>query len=128
MQYGLLGLSITLFALLLISLSEPLGFNSGYTLSALLVLLQASLYTAAVTRRTRHAMIFAGVLAVLFGFLYVLLRLETYSLVVGSLALFTALSVVMAVTRHLDWSRGQSGDLVVAGAAPGAASAGAPPA
>jgi inner membrane protein len=45
---------------------------------------------------------------VLFGFLYVLLSLETYSLVVGSLALFTALSVIMLVTRHLDWSR--SGD------------------
>jgi len=95
-------------------LSEPLGFNGGYVLSALMVLVQASLYTAAVTRSARHAMIFASVLAVLFGFLYVLLSLETYSLVVGSLALFTTLSVVMLVTRHLDWSRGQSGELAVA--------------
>jgi len=40
----------------------------------------------------------------------VLLSLETYSLVVGSLALFTALSVVMIVTRRLDWSRGRRDD------------------
>jgi len=109
-QYGLLGLSIALFALLLISLSEPLGFNGGYVLSSLMVLLQASLYTAAVTRSTRRATVFASVLAVLFAFLYVLLSLETYSLVVGSLALFTALSVVMIVTRRLDWSRGRRDD------------------
>jgi inner membrane protein len=106
-QYGLLGLSIALFALLLISLSEPLAFNAGYVLSSLMILLQASLYTAAVTRSARRAALFAGVLAMLFTFLYVLLSLESYSLVVGSLALFTALSVVMIVTRRLDWSRGR---------------------
>jgi inner membrane protein len=67
--------------------------------------LQASLYTAAVTRRPRLALVFSSILAALFGFLYVVLTLETYSLMTGSLALFVALSLVMAVTRHLDWSR-----------------------
>jgi len=104
-QYGLLGASIALFSLLLISLSEPLGFALGYLTSSGLILLQASLYTAAVTRRPRLALVFSSTLAALFGFLYVVLTLETYSLLTGSLALFVALSLVMAVTRHLDWSR-----------------------
>lgn len=103
-QYGLLGLSISLFALLLISFSEPLGFTPGYVLSAVMVLLQASLYTAMVTGTRRQPFIFAAVLAVLFTFLYVVLILESYSLLVGSLALFAALSVTMVVTRHIDWS------------------------
>jgi inner membrane protein len=103
-QYGLLGASIALFSLLLISLSEPLGFELGYVISSALILFQASLYTAAVTRRLRLALVFSSILAALFGFLYVVLTLETYSLLAGSLALFVALSLLMAVTRHLDWS------------------------
>jgi inner membrane protein len=104
-QYGLLGLSISLFGLLLLALSEPLGFEIGYAASSLLVLLQASVYTAAVTRRLRHALTFAAVLAVLFGFLYVLLSLETYSLILGAGALFAGLSALMAITRGVDWSK-----------------------
>jgi len=104
-QYGLLGASIALFSLLLISLSEPLGFVQGYVISSALVLLQASCYTAAVTRRFRLALTFFVILAALFGFLYVVLTMESYSLVVGSLALFMALSLIMMATRRLDWSR-----------------------
>jgi inner membrane protein len=104
-QYGLLGLSISLFGLLLLALSEPLGFELGYAASSLLVLSQASVYTAAVTRRLRHALTFAAALAALFGFLFVLLSLETYSLILGAGALFVGLSVLMAVTRHVDWSK-----------------------
>jgi inner membrane protein len=119
-QYGLLGLSVILFPLLLISLSEPLGFTAGYTISSALILLQASLYTATVTRRLRLAVVFSSILAALFGFLYLVLTLETYSLVAGSLALFVALSVIMLVTRHLDWSRARSDlpTVVSHGAAP----------
>jgi inner membrane protein len=108
-QYGLIGLSIALFALLLISLSEPLGFAAGYAISAALVALQASLYTAVTTRRPRYGALFAGVLTALFGLVYVLLSLETYSLIAGALALFVSLSLVMALTRRVDWSRLQPG-------------------
>ncbi len=103
-QYGLLGLSMSLFALLLISFSEPLGFAAGYAISALAILLQASLFTASVTRNVREATIFAGVMAGLFGFLYVVLTRENYALLAGTVALFSVLSVVMLVTRRLDWS------------------------
>lgn len=118
-QYGLLGLSISLFALLLISFSEPLGFTAGYLLSALMVLAQASLYTATVTGKWRHAATFAAVLAALFGFLYVVLILESYSLLVGSVALFAALSLTMAVTRRIEWSRPPTLPAAVAASGPG---------
>jgi len=108
-QYGLLGLSLTLFTLLLVSFSEPLGYDAGYAVSAGMVLLQASLYTATVSRRPRHAVIFGAMLGALFGFLYVLLSLETYSLLVGAVALFAVLSAVMMLTRRVDWSNGEQG-------------------
>ena len=105
-QYGLLGCSVVMFPLLLLAIGEPLGFASAYAASTLAVMAQASLYTAAVTGRRGLAVIFAGVLAALFGFLYVVLSLEAFALLVGTLALFTVLSVVMAVTRRIEWGRG----------------------
>ena len=103
-QYGLMGLSLSLFGLLLLSLSEPLGYPIGYAVSALLVLLQASIYTGAISRRLSHGGIFAAMLAGLFGFLYLVLGLETYALSVSSLALFALLSVLMVLAQWVDWS------------------------
>lgn len=103
-QYGLMGLSLSLFGLLLLSFSEPLGYAAGYAVSSLLILLQASIYTGAVSRRLSHAGIFAGMLACLFGFLYVVLGLEIYALLVSSLALFVLLSVLMVLAQWVDWS------------------------
>ena len=36
--------------------------------------------------------------------LYILLNLEAYSLLIGSLLLFAALAGVMYATRRIDWS------------------------
>jgi inner membrane protein len=102
-QYGLLAVSLSLFSLLLLSLSEPIGYTAGYVASAGLVLIQSSLYTAAVARRAKPALAFAGMLASLFAFLYVLLGLDTYALLVGALALFVVVSAVMVLTQRVSW-------------------------
>lgn len=102
-QYALLGASLTLFPLLLVSLAETLDFTLGYGAAASMVLVQASGFTVAVTRRWLASLGFAALLAGLFGFLFVLLRLETYALLTGSLALFAVLSAVMVLTRRVDW-------------------------
>jgi inner membrane protein len=103
-QYGLLGLSLSLFGLLLISLAEPLGFAMAYALASLAIVMQASFYTWSVTGRFRLAGLFATILGGLFGFLYILLSLDAYSLLAGSAGLFVLLSAVMAATRRIDWS------------------------
>ncbi len=103
-QYGLVGLSLSLFALLLVSVAEPLGFAAGYAISAAAVLAQSSLYATSVLRSARLVASFSGMLAALFGLLYVLLSLETFALLFGSLALFALLSAVMLATRRVRWS------------------------
>lgn len=100
-QYGLLGLSMVLFPMLLLALSEAAGFGIAYAVSAAMVMGQASLYTAGVTGRVRLAAVFAGVLALLFGFLYVVLRMESMALLAGALGLFALLSAVMMATRRI---------------------------
>ena len=54
-------------------------------------------------RRTRLVLMFAGLLMALFAFLYVLLSLETYALLTGSIALFVLLSAIMLATRRVGW-------------------------
>jgi inner membrane protein len=101
-HYGMVALSLSLFSLLLLSLAEPIGYTNGYLVAAGLVLLQSTLYTAAVARRFMPAFLFALMLASLFAFIYVLLGLETYSLLIGALALFAVVSVLMALTQMIN--------------------------
>ena len=103
-QYGLVGLSVSLFALLLISIAEPLGFTASYAISTAAVVGQASLYTLSVVRRGRLALMFATVLSALFGFLYIVLSLDAYALLAGTLAVFVVLSIIMLATRHVNWA------------------------
>src|SRR4029453_12882299 len=92
LQYALLGVSLSLFSLLLLSLSEPIGYNAGYVVSAALVLAQSSLYTAAIARRLVPTLVLAGMQASLFVFIYVLLDLESYWLLLGTLAVLMVVS------------------------------------
>jgi len=38
-----------------------------------------------------------------YAFLFVILRLQDYSLLVGAAGLFIVLAIVMFVTRNIDW-------------------------
>lgn len=101
LQYGLVGLSLCVFYLLLLSFAERLGFASAYALAAAAVVLQSALYTGFATRRARLGLAFGGLSALLYGYLFVLLRLETLSLIGGSVLLFAALGAAMWATRDL---------------------------
>ena len=103
-QYGLVGLSISLFALLMISVAEPLGLALSYAVSAGAVWAQASLRALSVVRRPRLAAAFAGVLGTLFTFPCVVLSLDSFALLAGAAGLFVTLPVLMAATRRIKWA------------------------
>ena len=100
-QYGLIGLSLSVFYLLLLSFSERIGFGPAYVVSAGAVVLQASAYNLALHRRWDVALAFGGILAGLYAGLYTLLRLEDVALLCGSVLLFALLSLAMWLTRNL---------------------------
>lgn len=102
-QYVLIGAALCLFYLLLLSLGEQVGFLVAYVISAAAIVAQSGLYSLAVLRSRRHAAVFGALLVLLYGFLYVVLGLESWALLVGALALFAALSAVMFATRNVDW-------------------------
>jgi inner membrane protein len=102
LQYGAVGLSLCVFYLLLLSLSEQLGFFWAYAISATAVVGQISAYTLGATRRPQFALGFGAGLGGLYAFLYVLMQMESYSLLSGAIALFLVLSALMWMTRNLN--------------------------
>ena len=102
-QYGLVGMSLCLFYLLLISVAEHLGFAAAYGIGAAAVVGQIVLYTAKVLASARRSAAIGALLTALYGGLFVLMGLEDFALLFGSVALFAALGAVMFVTRNIDW-------------------------
>ena len=103
LQYLLMGAGMCLFYLLVLSLSEHLGFGPAYVLASASTVVLLVGYSLSVLGKPRGAALMAVILGVLYGYLYVLLRNQDYALLVGSLGLFLALAVTMYLTRHLDW-------------------------
>lgn len=102
LQYGAVGLSLCVFYMLLLSLSEQLGFFWAYAISATAIVAQTTAYTLGTTRRPQFALGFGAGLGGLYAFLYVLMQMESYSLLSGAIALFLVLSALMWMTRNLN--------------------------
>jgi inner membrane protein len=88
MHYGMTGASLILFYLLLLSFSEHIGFGSAYGLASVATVLTITFYVLGVTKVKSGAMIIFTQLGLLYGFLYVLLQQETFTLVFGATGLW----------------------------------------
>ncbi len=102
-QYSLVGLALALFYLLLISMSEHLGFNWAYAVSAAASTSLLSLYVGGMLDNNKHGALFGFSLLVLYAILFGLLLSENYALLMGSILCFTILSLVMLLTRKVNW-------------------------
>ncbi|HEY9103675.1 cell envelope integrity protein CreD [Chitinimonas sp.] len=102
-QYGLVGFSLAIFFLLLLSFAEQWTFVPAYLAAAGACVLQNSFYASHILGSRWRGLGFGSLLAGLYGLLYVLLRSEDHALLLGSVLLFALLTVVMVLTRRLDW-------------------------
>ncbi len=102
-EYLLMGAALILFFVLLLAFAEVIGFTPAYVLAAGAIAALNTSYSAAVLGSWRRAGFIGGLLVGLYAVLYVLLSLEAYSLLIGSLMLFAALAGIMYATRRIDW-------------------------
>jgi inner membrane protein len=102
-HYALVGMALAVFYLLLIAVSEHLGFLGAYLLAALAVIGMIGGYLSALLRSWKRGALAALVLGTLYGFLLVLIRAEEMSLLLGALGLAVLLALVMYLTRRLNW-------------------------
>ena len=103
LQYLLVGLALCLFYSLLLSFSEHIGFNPAYLLSSALTIILVGGYMFGITKKKKPSLIMSGLLAILYIYIFVLIQLETFALLAGSLGLFIILAIVMYFSKKIDW-------------------------
>ena len=103
-EYLLTGAGLVLFFVLLLAFAEVIGFTAAYILASAAIIGLLTAYSAAVLKTWKRARFMAALLVGLYALLFVLLNLEAWSLLIGSVLLFAALAGVMYATRNVDWS------------------------
>jgi inner membrane protein len=109
-QYALVGAALALFYLLLLSLSEHIGFGLAYLISAASCVLLIGFYVSYVLDSFARGIGFACGLGALYGCLFGLLSADDYALLMGSLLLFALLAAVMVLTRNVKWTNIRAGE------------------
>jgi inner membrane protein len=102
-QYLLVGFALTVFFLLLLSLSEHLPFWQAYLAASVACTSLLAFYGAHLLGGARAGLAFGAGLGLLYAALYALLQMEQTALVLGSLLLFAVLAGVMVATRRINW-------------------------
>ncbi len=102
-QYVMIGLALVMFYTLLISISEHSSFLKAYIIAGGSVLLLITVYSRAILKGFKFPLLVCASLASLYGFIYVIIQLENYALLVGSIGLFVILAIIMFASRRIDW-------------------------
>lgn len=103
-QYVFVGLAMILFYVLLLSLSEHIGFTLAYLTASTATGGMLSLYTGKAMQSAARGFIMLFVFLILYGLLYLILRLEDFALLAGAIAGFIMLTVTMFATLRINWS------------------------
>lgn len=98
LSYVLTGLSLVLFYTLLLSMSEVIGFGLAYLVAAVMTVGLNTIYFRMILPETRKALLLGGIMTLLYLIIYVLMQLESYALLIGSLVLFVILAIVMYIS------------------------------
>jgi inner membrane protein len=102
-QYVLVGLALVIFYTLLLSIGEYIVFDMAYLTAALATITLITFYAKSHFDSWKSASIFASLLACLYAFVFILIRLEDAALLVGSIGLFIILALVMYGSRKINW-------------------------
>jgi inner membrane protein len=103
LQYILIGFALCIFYTLLIALAEQLNFSTAYLIASIMTIGLVTAYTTSIFNNFRIGGGIGGVLLILYGFIYVIIRSEDQALLMGSLGLFIILAIVMYFSRKIKW-------------------------
>jgi inner membrane protein len=89
-----------LFYALLLAFSDFLAFGLSYLIAAVMTTAALGLYFIGIVKN-KWAYFLTGLVALAYGVIYVLLQMETFAFLAGTLLLFLILCVIMSLTRNL---------------------------
>jgi inner membrane protein len=104
-NYLLIGAAMVIYYTLLLSFSEQVGYNIAYLIASVSTIALISIFISSLLKNGRAAMLFAFILAVFYAFIFVIIQLEDLALMVGSIALFIIIAVLMYFSRKINWDK-----------------------
>ena len=111
-QYSLVGLALSLFYYLLLSFSEHISFSHSYIVAAIGTIGLITAYSVTLVSEKKTVGILFIILSALYSYIFVLLQLEDFALVAGSVGLFVILSIVMFLSRNMNWYQLNPEDII----------------
>ena len=102
-QYVIVGLALCVFYTLLIALSEHLSFALSYLVSSVTIILMITLFAHSFSKKKKLTQVIGGILVLLYTFIYLIIQIEDYALLVGSLGLLFVLAIIMHLSRKINW-------------------------
>jgi inner membrane protein len=109
-QYILVGIALILFYVLMLAFSEQIYFDYAYLLAASMTIGLIYFYARAILRSRNLGMLTAAILAILYVFIFVLIQMQDYALLFGSIGVFLILGVTMYFSRKVDWFELKKGE------------------
>ncbi|MEO5978940.1 MAG: cell envelope integrity protein CreD [Chryseolinea sp.] len=102
-QYILIGAALTIYYVLLLSISEQTGYNIAYGLASASTVILITLYSVSFLRNTRLTLLFCFLLVVFYTFIFVIILQQDFSLLLGSIGLFIIVAMLMYFSRSVNW-------------------------
>ncbi|MBA3828029.1 MAG: cell envelope integrity protein CreD [Taibaiella sp.] len=103
LQYIPVGFALCIFYTLLLSISEYLGFNIAYVIAAVAIVSLIGLYVMRLFTSTKTGISFASALAALYTYIFILIQLQDYALLFGSIGLFVIIAILMYYSGKINW-------------------------
>lgn len=104
-QYTMIGIALVMFYTLLISITEHSSFSTAYIIAGSSVVAMITLYSISILKNKKFPLFIGAALTLLYSFIYVIIQLEDYALLVGSIGLFLILAAVMYFSRKIEWNK-----------------------
>jgi len=105
LQYVLIGAAMTIYYTLLLSFSEQIGFDFAYLIASAATVALIGFFIFALLKNKKPAVVFAGILSVFYGFIYIIIQLQDLALLVGSIGLFITVAALMYLSARIDWTK-----------------------
>lgn len=102
-NYLLIGVAMIIYYTLLLSFAEQVGYNLAYLIASLATIGLVSWFISSLLKNNAAAAMFAFILTIFYGFIFIIIQLEDLSLLIGSIALFIIVGILMYVSRKINW-------------------------
>jgi inner membrane protein len=111
LQYVLIGAAMIIYYTLLLALSEQMGFNMAYILASAATISLIGTFIWSLLKNYKAAILFAGILSMFYGFIFVILQLQDMALLLGSVGLFVIIATLMYLSQKISWENNKEEEL-----------------